>query len=47
MQVLDRAACDGSAKGKVKDFRSYRDLYVSDVREFSEFLRHSGGFYVY
>ena len=31
--------------GTIKDWRSYRDLYVSDVREFSEFLRHCGGFY--
>ncbi|SFI65163.1 hypothetical protein SAMN04515648_0987 [Phyllobacterium sp. CL33Tsu] len=35
--------CSGA--GTFKDGRSYRDLYVSDVREFSEFLRHCGGFY--
>ncbi|EJL53927.1 hypothetical protein PMI09_02792 [Rhizobium sp. CF122] len=29
------------------EHQRYRDLYVSDIREFSEFLRHAGGFYVW
>ncbi|CAN7470100.1 hypothetical protein [Mesorhizobium sp. LjNodule214] len=37
--------CDGW--GTLKEYGSYRDLYVSDVREFIEFLRHSGGFAIW
>jgi hypothetical protein len=33
--------------GTLKTEASYRDLYVSDVQEFIEFLRHSGGFKVW
>lgn len=37
--------CNGA--GTVEHLMTYRDLYVSDVCEFIEFLRHAGGFYVW
>jgi hypothetical protein len=37
--------CNGA--GTMEHWQSHRDLYVSDVREFIDFLRHAGGFYVW